>query len=40
VLAVEAVEILRKRGFSAFRLEQSVQDCRAEGLPVASGEEA
>jgi len=40
LLAVEAVEILRKRGFSAFRLEQSVQDCRAEGLPVASGEEA
>lgn len=39
VLAVEAVEMLRSHGFSAFRLEQSVQDCRAEGLPVASGEE-
>ncbi len=40
VLAVEAVLMLRAHGFSAFRLEQSVQDCRAEGLPVASGEEA
>jgi rhodanese-related sulfurtransferase len=40
VLAVEAVEMLRAHGFSAFRLEQSVQDCRAEGLAVASGEEA
>jgi len=39
VLAVEAVEILRKRGFSAFRLEDSVQDWRAEGLPVTAGEE-
>jgi rhodanese-related sulfurtransferase len=39
VLAVEAVEFLRSRGFSAFRLEESVQDWRAEGLPVAAGEE-
>jgi len=39
VLAVEAVEFLRSRGFSAFRLEESVQDWRAEGLPVAVGEE-
>jgi len=39
VLAVEAVEMLRARGFSAFRLEQSVQDWRAEGLPVLVGEE-
>ena len=39
VLAVEAVELLRSRGFSAFRLEESVQDWRAEGLPVAVGEE-
>ncbi len=38
VLAVEAVEILRMRGFRAFRLEDSVQDWRAKGLPVASGE--
>ena len=39
VLAVEAVEILRSRGFSAFRLEENVQDWREEGLPVATGEE-
>ncbi len=39
VLAVEAVELLRARGFSAFRLEQGVQDWRAEGLPVLVGEE-
>jgi rhodanese-related sulfurtransferase len=39
VLAVEAVEMLRARGFSAFRLEQGVQDWRAEGLPVFAGEE-
>jgi rhodanese-related sulfurtransferase len=38
VLAVEAVAILRKCGFSAFRLEDSIQDWRAEGLPVAVGE--
>jgi len=39
VLAVEAVEILRSRGFSAFRLKENVQDWREEGLPVATGEE-
>ena len=39
VLAVEAVELLRARGFRAFRLEQGVQDWRAEGLPVFAGEE-
>ena len=39
VLAVEAVEMLRARGFSAFRLEQSVQDWWAEGLPVFAGAE-
>jgi len=39
VLAVEAVEMLRARGFSAFRLEQGLQDWRAEGLPVFAGEE-
>lgn len=39
VLAVEAVELLRARGFSAFRLEQGVQDWRAEGLPVSAGDE-
>ena len=38
VLAVEAVELLRARGFRAFRMEQGVQDWRAEGLPVLAGE--
>jgi len=39
VLAVEAVEMLQARGFTAFRLEQGVPDWRAWGLPVAVGEE-
>jgi len=39
VLAVEAVEILRARGFTAFRLEDGVRDWQARGLPVAVGEE-
>ncbi len=40
VLAVEAVEMLRAHGFEAYRLEQSVQDWRAEGFPVAVGEDS
>jgi len=39
VLAVQAVEMLRARGFRAIRLEDGVQDWRARGLPVAAGEE-
>ncbi|MCC6390939.1 MAG: ArsR family transcriptional regulator [Bryobacterales bacterium] len=39
VLAVEAVEILRARGFAAFRLEEGVADWQAKGFPVAVGEE-
>jgi ArsR family transcriptional regulator len=39
VLAVEAVEILRARGFAAFRLEDGVPDWQARGLPVVAGEE-
>ncbi len=39
VLAVEAVEILRARGFAAFRLEAGVADWQAKGFPVAVGEE-
>jgi rhodanese-related sulfurtransferase len=39
VLAVEAVEILRARGFAAFRLEEGVPDWQARGLPVAVGQE-
>jgi rhodanese-related sulfurtransferase len=38
VLAVEAVEMLRARGFTAFRLEDGVQDWQARGLPVAVGD--
>ncbi len=39
VLAVEAVEMLRARGFAAFRLEDGVRDLQARGFPVAVGEE-
>lgn len=39
LLAVKAVELLRARKFRAYRLEDSVQDWRARGLPVAVGEE-
>jgi rhodanese-related sulfurtransferase/predicted transcriptional regulator len=38
VLAVQAVEVLRGRGFNAIRLEESVQDWRAMGLPVEIGD--
>lgn len=34
VLAVEAVELLRARGFEAIRMEEGVSDWRARGLPV------
>ncbi len=34
VLALEAVEILRTRGFKAHRLEDSVQDFRAAGFRI------
>lgn len=37
VLAVEAVEILRARGFTAFRLEDGVAEWRARGFPVEAG---
>lgn len=37
VLAVEAVEILRARGFTAFRLEDGVADWHARGFPVEAG---
>ena len=38
VLAVQAIEVLRAQGFNAIRLEESVQDWRAMGLPVAIGD--
>lgn len=39
VLAVQAVERLREKGFKAVRLEDSVQDWAAMGFPVEIGEE-
>lgn len=38
VLALDAVEMLRSRGFNAFRLEDGVLDWQERGLPVAIGE--
>ncbi|MEE9518019.1 MAG: metalloregulator ArsR/SmtB family transcription factor [Candidatus Adiutricales bacterium] len=38
VLAVQAVEMLRKKGFNAVRLEEGVQDWKAFGFPVTSNE--
>jgi hypothetical protein len=38
VLAVEAVELLRARGFQAVRLEDSIQDWRSRGFRVSVGE--
>ncbi len=37
VLAAQAVELLRERGFRAVRLEDGVPDWRAQGLPVVVG---
>jgi rhodanese-related sulfurtransferase/DNA-binding MarR family transcriptional regulator len=39
VLAVEAVKLLRARGFRAVRMEHGVPEWRAEGFPVAVGAE-
>jgi len=38
VMAVEAVELLRDRGFKAIRMEEGVSDWRARGLPVETAE--
>ena len=40
VLAVEAVKLLRTRGFEAVRLEDGIPDWRAQGFRVAVGEQA
>jgi rhodanese-related sulfurtransferase len=40
VMALEAVELLRAKGFRAFRLDEGVSDWRARGQPLAVGEEA
>jgi rhodanese-related sulfurtransferase len=39
VLASEAVQLLRGQGFDATRLEDSVDDWRARGLPIVAGRE-
>ena len=40
VLSIQAVEMLRAKGFQAVRLEEGVQDLRAMGFQIAEGEEA
>lgn len=39
VLAIQAVEFLREKGFNAVRLEEGIQDWRAMGFSVAVGDE-
>jgi rhodanese-related sulfurtransferase len=39
LFAVHAVELLRKRGFKARRLQEGIPDWRAAGLPVAVGDQ-
>lgn len=38
VLSVQAVEMLRARGFKAVRIEEGVQDFRAMGFPITANE--
>jgi rhodanese-related sulfurtransferase len=40
VLSIQAVEMLRAKGFHAVRLEEGIQDLRAMGFPIAVNEEA
>ncbi|MDH3798152.1 MAG: metalloregulator ArsR/SmtB family transcription factor [Desulfobacterales bacterium] len=40
VLSIQAVEMLRSRGFQAVRLEEGIQDLRALGFTIAVGKEA
>ncbi len=40
VLSIQAVEMLRAKGFQAVRLEEGIQDLRAIGFPITVGEEA
>ena len=39
VLSIQAVEILRAKGFKAVRIDEGVQDFRAMGFPIAVNEE-
>jgi rhodanese-related sulfurtransferase len=40
VMSIDAVELLRKKGFKARRLEQGIVDWRSRGFRVERGEEA
>ena len=40
VLSIQAVEMLRAKGFQAVRLEEGIQDLQAMGFPIAVTEEA
>jgi rhodanese-related sulfurtransferase len=40
VLSIQAVEMLRAKGFRAVRLEEGIQDLRAMGFPIAEGQDA
>jgi rhodanese-related sulfurtransferase len=40
VLSIQAVEMLRARGFNAVRIDEGIQDLRAMGFPIAVGKEA
>jgi len=40
VLSIQAVEMLRAKGFQAVRLEEGIQDLRAMGFPIAEGQNA
>jgi rhodanese-related sulfurtransferase len=40
VLSIQAVEMLRAKGFHAVRLEEGIQDLRAMGFQIAEGEDA
>jgi rhodanese-related sulfurtransferase len=40
VLSIQAVEMLRAKGFQAVRLEEGIQDLQAMGFPIAVSEEA
>ena len=40
VMAIDAIELLRTRGFQAVRLEDSIQEWRARGFEVAVGDHA
>jgi rhodanese-related sulfurtransferase len=39
VLSIQAVEMLRAKGFKAVRIEEGIQDFRAMGFPIAVNEE-